>query len=244
MSTHWRGASPARLAWASCTPLRGTPASPQIATCHDVPVGDLAALTDLARRAGRRPGRGRAGGAAGGGPGRPAGRRGRALLRPGRRGRPDRGLQGVRQGGDGRRRRAHRRLLDLRYARRRAARHRRGRRQRRDQGRRPGRGQGRVRLQLASPRPSDAVRALPGRPPLRRRRRAGADRGAAGGRGGVDAGAVRRRDACCRWRRRATTSARSTATAAPTPAAWAASRRCRGSTRRPWTSWWPPCTGP
>ncbi len=49
MSTHWRGASRARHRRASCTQRPGNPGIAEIATCHDVGVGDLAALTDLAR---------------------------------------------------------------------------------------------------------------------------------------------------------------------------------------------------
>ena len=65
---------------------------------------------------------------------------------------------------------------------------------------------------------------------LRRRARRG--RGAPRGRGALAAGAVRRRDAPCRWRPRRTTSASSTATRARTPAAWAPTRRCPASTAR------------
>ena len=60
------------------------------------------------------------------------------------------------------------------------------------------------------------------RPGPRRRR------GAPRGRGAVAAGAVRRRDARCRWRPPRTTSASSTATRARTPAAWAPTRPCPG----------------
>ena len=49
MSTHWRGASRARLRLGELHAAPGNPGIAQIATCHDVPVGDLAALTDLAQ---------------------------------------------------------------------------------------------------------------------------------------------------------------------------------------------------
>ena len=57
------------------------------------------------------------------------------------------------------------------------------------------------------------ARGVPRAGALRRRARGG--RGGAGGRGALAAGAVRRRDAPCRWRPRRTTSASSTAIAGP-----------------------------
>ena len=63
-------------------------------------------------------------------------------------------------------------------------------------------------------------------------RRHGRRRGAARGPGGVALRALRRRAARCRSARRRTSSARSTATRARTPAAWARTRRCRGSPTR------------
>ena len=84
------------------------------------------------------------------------------------------------------------------------------------------------------------ARGLPGRGALRRRR-AWWSRSARG-RGALAAGAVRRRDAPCRWRPRRTTSASSTATRARTPAAWAPTRRCPASTARAWRSTCAPST--
>ena len=94
-----------------------------------------------------------------------------------------------------------------------------GRRARRGQGRRDRRRRGRG----ARGARGDARRAA-------LRRRSGRGRGVPGGRRAVRARAVRRRDARSRSLRRATSSASARATPAPTPAAWAPTRRSRAPT--------------
>ena len=77
-----------------------------------------------------------------------------------------------------------------------------------------------------------ALDEMMARAPLRRRRRPRRDRGAPPRRGGFLLRDQRRRARRRRSPPRRTTSARSTATAARTPAAWAPMRRPRSSTRR------------
>ena len=155
--------------------------------------------------------------------------RGIAAFGPSARGRAARGLQGVRQGGHGGRRRADRGLA-------------RGRTTVED-----GHG-GDRRATRSCSRPTawPPARAWSS-PPTRREAREALEaflverrfgdrarrrRGAPRRRGAVAAGALRRRARACRWRRPRTTSASSTATRARTPAAWAPTRRCRASTPR------------
>ena len=162
-------------------------------------------------------------------------------VRPQQGGLAARGQQGLRQGGHGRRRRGHRRVPPARAAGV-GARRRRGPRglPAGRQGRRPGRRQGRPHLQgqgrgargrarPASSRASSATPATCSSP----RSTSPAPRS----RCWCSATARRR----CRSRRRRTTSASSPATRGPTPAAWAATARCRGSSRRPstprWSTW-------
>ena len=149
------GAREHALAWRlanspSLTTLHAAPGNPGIAgfaECHPVRADDVDGIRRPRARSVGRSRRRRAGGAARRGRRGPAAQRGRAGVRPERRGGTDRGLEGVREGGHGRRRRADRRDASGRAA---AVRR---------EGRRPRSGEGRLRV------------------PHRRRGRGGAARG-------------------------------------------------------------------
>ena len=139
----------------------GNPGMAAVATLHDVDPMDGPAVADLAARARGRPGRGRARGAARGRCRRRRHAPRDPLLRTVRRGRPARGVQGVRQGGHGRGRSPDRRRARLYDARRGRGRPRRVRPAVRREGRRPRRRQGgrRHRRPAGGARPRRRLRA-------------------------------------------------------------------------------------
>ena len=186
---------------------------------------DSTAWLDFAAARGHRSDDRGTGGAAGGGHRRRVPRSRVDRLRSVGGGGSSRRLEIVRQGSHGRRRRAHGAGGDVQRLRVRPrlregvgrAHRGEGRRSRRRQGRHGG----------SDPRPGRCgpARMLPRRA-LRAGREGRAAGGVPGGRGGL---AARRSSAMvrfCRWRPPRTTSAYSTATKAPIPGAWAATRRC------------------
>ena len=101
--------------WASLHAAPGNPGIGEVATLHDVAVGDHEGLTELASSR-PRPGRGGAGGAAGRRPRRPPGGRRHRRVRAARGGGAARGVEDVRQVGDGRRHGADGGVRGVRHA--------------------------------------------------------------------------------------------------------------------------------
>ena len=152
---------------------------------------------------------------------------GQAGVRPGRRRRPARGLEGVDEGGARRGRRAHR--PPRRLHRGRSRRSRSSTRCPASTSSRPT-GWPRARACSSPSRSTEAERRRAGQAVgrgVRRRRPHGRDRGGPDRARAVGARACATARGPCRWRRRRTSSGSATATPGPTPAAWAPTRRCR-----------------